>query len=449
MKRFFGALALVTLSGCSTVPYQGPATAFQSALSDFTKAQASYGQTYSAPEIAARAQEPEFLESAYPIAIDTSCTTISHAALGEATRVLASNGSLDPLYAPGGRMANPATCHAGVIPAPAAPRAAAAAARVTKPAFDEASADAEAQADAVACRAYTVAEAPVVSSQVPTPADRKSDLGTIWSALGDYAAGLVDLSSASNKKSLSDAEAGTSAAIKSDLANLKDKNLYSSITDLLFAAFDAAINQARYNALRRAVTCVNAGLIRTRPVLRSAARYQQIAGFDNLASAFEADAKAVMAAYNPDPNPDQDCPRARPTNPVMRKRGALAESVKALPVWSKPCLYARAREVAADPRSSAQEAFLAHQLLLSRALALGPILARLEQEASAANAMAANDPGPLTDAFIETHRKLRDAIVSGRGQFGAVYDSLSTLGKDAKAVNDAINAPAAKTSSKS
>jgi hypothetical protein len=460
MRNQMTAAALfgLSLAACSSTAYQKPVATFSGSVDAFTTARGTYASTYGREAGAVRsAIEEKALQDADPVMIATpNCVDQADKALKAATAAAGSGATLESLYSDGGAMTGGAACSITLIPstatAPSAP------AGDTHPAaFDTAAAETEAAQDTATCKSRSGADVPV-SPQPTGGASAKAqaeDANALWKSIAAYSSGLNDLSSADNSKSLSDATTGTASAIKTAGGSIKSK-AFAPATDLLFLVFDKAVEQQRYEALKTAVICANPLFIRWRGTLRDSLRYEQIAAFSNEAMLFKADTGLLHASYDPDPNPDADCPTgaaaaeggapaSKPRRHHRRKADAQAAAPAVAPiakVMTSGCVIARARQVVADPQSTLQAIFSAREFLADRAARFEPRLTAVQAEAASANALATADPGPAVDAFIAAHRALRSAILANDGQFTALESSVDDLYKAATALQTALK-PAA------
>ncbi len=433
----------LALAACSSVAYQKPVATFKGSLDAFTTAQAAYGAANGvAVGDANSARTDALLRAGEPLHVRLDCVGEADKALAAASSALSSGSSLDALYGPAGAMTSLKSCWADVIDPPAdvgvaPPAGADAASSPGKSSWDQTAADAEAASDTATCNARRSFGAPPPPAAVPSL--DTADLDTVWSAIGKYAAGLADISSADNSKSLSDATTGAASAIGKAGTALSKNSVFAPAVNLLFLVFDKAVEQKRYDVLKTSVICANPLFIRWRGTLRDAMRYEQISAFDNEAHAFSQDAQRVQAGFDPDPAPNRDCP------PMVSDRSVRRGSAPSSASRSQTagCLVAAARAIENDPASSAELLFSAESYLEGRAVRLRPILNKAQSDAAAASSLAKADPGPAVDAFVQAHRALRSAIVSNAGQLGALEASVNDLYTDAKALSDALKPAAA------
>lgn len=422
MRSLALTLLGVVLAGCSSTAYQKPVASFKTSIDTLTAARSTFAATngQGRPE-AYLAVEDVLLNSGAPLQAETGCVDQANAALDAALAALAAGASLDSLYAPGGPMAAPAACSIdvqAVAPAPAKPAAAAAA-------FDQADADKEATQDEASCKARTAVVVPQPPSAEPVTAtdatgkkqalvDKADDADALWKSIDGYAGGLADLSSADNSTSLTTAVSGAQGAIESAGKGLNSP-AFDPAVELLFAVFDKAVEQERYEAIKTAVICANPLFIRWRSTLRDSLRYEQIAAFENDAALFHADVGHLKTTFNPGP----------------------CSGVPNLEL-SPGCATQRATDVIRDAGSSEELRFVAYEYLADRATRLEPRLKTAQGDAAAVVALSTADPAQAVDAFIAAHRALRKAVIDNTGQLAALESSLNALYTAADALDKAL-----------
>lgn len=433
------ACGLIVLTGCTSTAYEKQATAFKESFDTLTGARKGLrDRTVTASSTLVSGNEERALRRAAPILSGTGCVT--NARNAEAAAVAAKGQSLDAIYVGQGPLADPASCWIAFAP-PKPPKSRTQTAPDTAAIAKERAKELEeARADEALCRSRTRGQkglealppgaeppkedAAPARSDGTKPVKPPEESEKVWAAIEAYAAGLPALASAETEKEASAAVGETRDAVAGIGKSLELKgSVYTAVVNLLFLGIEKAIQQRRYEAFKTAVVCANPIFIEARPILRDYMRYEQIAAYDVRSDALRLQFNALDMQFNP-ADAGTDC-------------GSFPDR----------CRTRDALDIVRNTKSSPESVFIAWSYLDSRTERLRPQLKAAQTEAAAVNALGRADPAAAVDAFVLAHRKLRDDVMTNKGQSKALRDSLKAFRDAAEALDEALN-PKSETEAK-